>query len=134
MLIELGNARPHERIGDQFVALADNPSSVNEGEPAVTQLVVPNDYTFDPHANVADLALHLARNPDVTQLPGNEAFVAVVRAWPQHSADSPTWVWSDDEAMAELLANFYGCPVGRPDDVEDTHHTIAGPPGVGPKE
>lgn len=58
--------------------------------------------------------------------------------WDSHSpgdfADSgkPTWVWSDSPSLQALLAEHYGCDAGVPDDVEDTHHTESGPPGVGP--
>lgn len=69
---------------------------------------------------------------EITRLPGHEAFVSIVRDWPNHSAEPPHWVWSDDEDLAEMLAEAYDCPVGIPDDVEATHHTDAGRPGVGP--
>lgn len=46
---------------------------------------------------------------------------------------SPTWVESDNSALAELVAaNYPGCVVGAPENVESTHHTEAGPPGIGP--
>jgi hypothetical protein len=41
-------------------------------------------------------------------------------AWNHHSqgdavADTtPDWVESDNEALAQLLASQFGCPVGRP--------------------
>lgn len=59
--------------------------------------------------------------------------------WDSHSpggyADSgaPTWVDSDSSALAALLAEHFGCDVGAPADVERTHWTENGPPGVGPK-
>ena len=51
--------------------------------------------------------------------------------WDNHSAGPPTWVESDDPALEEMLSRHYGCPVGAPKDVERTHWTEAGPPGVG---
>lgn len=32
-----------------------------------------------------------------------------------HGGDGPDWIESDDASLAELLADFYGCPVGRPE-------------------
>jgi hypothetical protein len=123
MRVELGNPAP--------VNVAD--AAALPG-PAVTYLEVPDSYTCEP-ADVNDLARHLAANPGlVSHLPGQEAFVAVVRTWGAHSGGSPSWVWSDNPDFAQLLGEFYDCPVGRPDDLEDTHHTNAGPPGVAPYE
>lgn len=52
--------------------------------------------------------------------------------WAHHADAPPSWVWSDNEALQALLAESFGCPVGRPEDLEDTHHTRSGPPGTGP--
>jgi hypothetical protein len=87
--------------------------------------------------DVRDLALHLARFPDVTHLPGHEAFLAVVHAggiWNNHTmmGGTPSWVWSDNEEEQRLVGDFYDIPQGRPDGIEDTHHTRTGPPGVIP--
>lgn len=50
-----------------------------------------------------------------------------------HTNQPPAWVACDDEpAIAAILAAHYGCAAGRPADVEETHWTEAGPPGVGP--
>jgi hypothetical protein len=55
-----------------------------------------------------------------------------------HSDKAPTWVSCPDKpALEALLAEHFGCPVGKPADVEETHWTVSGPPGVGvevPKE
>lgn len=42
----------------------------------------------------------------------------------------PLWVASDDEQAEAFLARHYGCERGIPDDLEETHYTAAGPPGV----
>lgn len=34
--------------------------------------------------------------------------------WQVHSAGNPSWVESDNEELAQALADHYGCPVGRP--------------------
>lgn len=53
--------------------------------------------------------------------------------WESHSkGQPPTWVESDNPVLAGLLAEHYGCVVGAPADVEATHYTESGPPGVGP--
>lgn len=52
--------------------------------------------------------------------------------WATHSAEPPAWVESDSEGLEALLAEHYGCERGAPDDLEETHHTDAGPPGIGP--
>jgi hypothetical protein len=37
-----------------------------------------------------------------------------VRVWSEHSDKPPAWVESDDELMAALIADHFGCRVGRP--------------------
>jgi hypothetical protein len=73
-----------------------------------------------------------------------EAFVAITiggdqSIWGAHSYDAaPTWVEVDGdegaEGLAQLLASHFHCPIGVPDDLEKTHHTVFGPPGTGPDE
>lgn len=51
--------------------------------------------------------------------------------WTYQSFDEkPSWVESDSPELAALLGAHYGIPVGAPEDLEDTHHTYNGPPGV----
>lgn len=131
-VVELGNPEPFERIDGLPVRLS--------GE-RVTYVSIPDEYSVSDDA--AGATEHLAAvaadptNPrDVTHLPGDEAFVAVTHprdgVWVNHStAAAPSWVWSDDERLGQQLAAHYGCPYGHPEDLEATHHTIAGPPGVG---
>lgn len=50
-----------------------------------------------------------------------------------HTDVAPLWVEClDRPSFATLLADNYGCPIGAPADVEATHWTESGPPGVGP--
>lgn len=124
MLVELGNVAPVD------------PNAV---APTVTYINVPDSYTYVPATSAAALAVEVMREvvngqPNVTHLPDQEAVVGVVSTWPSHSNASPTWVWSDNEDFAVLLGHYFDCPVGRPDDVEATHHTNAGPAGVAPVE
>lgn len=126
MQVELGNSSPLGSDGKRFELDA----------PAVTYANIPDTYSFDPTIKVTDLALHLARNPDVTRLPDNEAIVALTHplagVWSRHGEGGPSWVWSDNAELQALLSEFYGIPGGRPTDVEDTHYTRFGAPGVGP--
>jgi hypothetical protein len=135
MRVQLGNTTPHEAVTRDDGSRSFKPAPTTG--PAVTYLGIPDSYTFAEGADHRDLALHLARNPDITRLPDHEAFLAVAHpngVWANHSAGAskPSWVWSDDEAFQDLLSNYYETPAGIPGNVEDTHHTLAGGPGVIP--
>jgi hypothetical protein len=54
-------------------------------------------------------------------VPADRPFATMVRdvvhedgLWQAHSAGQPSWVESDDPALAEAVSAHYGCPVGRP--------------------
>lgn len=146
MIILLGNPKPHHVKDGERIPL---PGPVqHEIE------IPPGQYSLEPGADVRDLTQHLFRNRTVTKLPDHELFVHVVAsaspevgflggAWGSgnHGSEDPTWVSCiaqtaeevDQAAELErLLSEFWECPRGVPDDVEDTHHTFNGPPGVGP--
>ena len=119
MQVQLGNDRP------------TTPSP--NGAPVVTYINIPDEYTCED-IDIKEVALNLLRNPQVTRLPGQEALITVVHengAWAQHSKSTPTWAWSDNPVLDKLLREFYEIP-SRPADVEDTHYTLSGPPGVIP--
>ena len=126
MQVELGNTSPRDADGVRLEVDA----------PLVTYINIPDSYTFDPNIQVSDLALHLARNPDITHLPDNEALVAVLHPlagiWNRHGEGGPSWIWSDNAELQAVLSDFYGVSGGRPDDIEATHYTRFGAPGVGP--
>lgn len=119
MLVLLGNTAP---------ILAD-------GAPAVTTINVPASYTFEVPDDLARFAVeivqHLLQTDGATRLPGQEALLSVMAAWAAQSNAKPGWVWSDNHDFARVISMLYGCPVGIPDDLEATHFTMAGPPGVG---
>ena len=83
-----------------------------------------------------------ARADGVTHLPNHSAFLVIAHptqgSWASVATPgtSPTWVWSSHPGLQAFLAEFYGCPEGRPDGVEDTHYTQYGktvyPPGAAP--
>lgn len=137
MLVQLGNPRPHQGANRDPL----------DG-PAVTYLHIPDGdhvdgsplYGVQPYEAGAerDLALHLAQNPDITHLPGHEAFLAVTSPsggmWQHHGAVKPSWVWSDHDHLAATLSAFYDCPTldsSGLSAVEDSHFTRFGAPGVG---
>lgn len=123
MIVEFGNIAPTRVEYD--------------GNPRVTTISIPDSYTYEVAESAADLArevaVEMATAPDGrTRLPGQEAILAAVTAWRQESTERPAWIWSDNHDFAVLLGQMLNCPVGRPDDVETTHHTDSGGPGVGP--
>jgi len=83
----------------------------------------------------APRVMDISVSPDSTLL---EAAAEVQTCWKVMAADgqSPLWVWSDNDALAFILANSLGgpasgdAPIGVPKDVEATSYTQAGPPGV----
>lgn len=106
-----------------------------DGAPSVFRMTGLDDLTFEDGGDVNNFMRHLLTHVgSITKLPDHEAFVSVVRNWDEHSDVPPTWVTSDNPEMERVLSEFYGCPIGKPADVEDTHHTLSGPPGVGPEE
>lgn len=126
MRVELGNTAPHQ-----------NGQSVDLGAPTVTSIGIDDSYTF-AGGKLEDISGGLLRagaHPLGLQLPDHEALVAVIHgggAWNAHGQSAPSWVWSDNDNMAQLLGEYFRCPVGRPEDLEQTHFTLHGPPGVGP--
>lgn len=41
-------------------------------------------------------------------------FTLATRFWGRHSDKPPAWVDGTDELLVALLADHYGCPIGRP--------------------
>jgi hypothetical protein len=148
MLLELGNADPILPEGDTeragwcvtYVEIPDDPDNFDEGHHAYQQVIDP---TFDGEALKAHLSEQLLFGDGrVTHLPGHEAVVALTSPfgiWAAHakSGTKPKWinlVQGDEKAreVVRIAADYWGCDVGRPVGMEDTHHTWNGPPGVGP--
>lgn len=124
MRVEFGNPSPHHAPTGTKEALPG---------PAVTYLQIPDSYTVTDGADANDLAKQLALG-GVTNLPGHEALLSVIHQggmWAAHGDAIPSWVWSDNPEFARQLSDWFGCPIGRPDDIEASHYTHAGPPGVG---
>ena len=120
-----------------LVVFGNEAPTRTENSPTITRVEVPDSYTYEVADSAADLArqvaVEIATAPDgITRLPNQEALLAVVTSWRMESTKSPTWVWSDNDDFAVLLGQYFDCPVGQPDDVEETHYTFSGPPGTGP--
>jgi hypothetical protein len=132
--VELGNIAPHSCVTvDGVHSHASLPA--NPG-PTFTRVSIPDEYELSDTLDIRDVALHLARNPDVTSMAGIQALLPIIHPgsglWAHWSAVKPSWVWSDDPKLEAYLAEWFDCPAGHPADLEDTHFTYHGPPGVGP--
>ncbi len=142
MLLEIGNPAPAIRVGGSLVAIHD-------GAPAVTYVTIPEadedglgGYTLEPGLDVNELARHILTAPDgITHLPDHEAILVVAHQlglWGHHSLGRPSWIEAsapDQTRQAEmerLVSEFFGCPIGAPANLEDTHWTRSGMPGAHP--
>lgn len=52
--------------------------------------------------------------PDTNSI--STSFVEIEGTWSLHSDKKPLWVESNNKALAGLLAEAFGCPIGRPDN------------------
>jgi hypothetical protein len=132
MLVEMGNVAPaSDAAGPAVCRMTIYGTYVVADKGARMTIGHGNEVVVESAADLAaHAAAHLGRAVGVTHLPEQEALLNVRALWMDESQAPPSWVWSDDENFAVLLGEFFGCPVGRPDDVEMTHHTVNGPPGV----
>lgn len=115
MIVELGNvAAKQARLDAKGDPVRDENGQVIQDalpEPRVTRVAIPDSYTLA------------------------EAFVCITSpqgVWANHSDSQASWVYSDSPGLQSLLAEHFNCPQGYPEDLEETHHTFSGPPGVGP--
>lgn len=62
------------------------------------------------------------RPPDGMSI--GEVFTSITNVpngvWAAHADDPPDWVESDSDGLASLIAEHYGCPVGRPKSWKET--------------
>lgn len=138
MIVEFGNQAAFKGIDD-----APKVTTVHVPDPDEEGL---GGYTHKPDAiTVDEFRLHRQEATDyrggVTRLGDHEALLAIVSAWPQQSGAAPTWVnvipgemtaKGVAEDVQKFLSDHYQCPEGKPMDVEDTHWTRFGAPGVFP--
>lgn len=112
LVVELGNQAPHEvqRDPDGLSSVGVTPENTKAlGGTRVTTVEFPDDTTL------------------------GEALVTITRkggVWDYHSSEKPLWVASNSPEFEALLAVHFECDRGKPEDVEETHFTVNGPPGV----
>ena len=99
-----------------------NPKPTHGGEATVTFINIDDTVAVADEIDVKEVLSQLFRG-SVTNLPNCEALLAIISpngAWRAHSfADSPTWVWSDNEKLQNQLCAVYGCPVSTHVNIED---------------
>jgi hypothetical protein len=92
--VQLGNDQAHQWVVDK--------NDPNKGE-------------FEPIDGQQVTTVNIPPNKSLA-----EGFVTITDpngVWRAHSsADCPSWVESDEPLLAQLLANHYGCSIGRPAD------------------
>lgn len=156
MRVEIGNSRPHEYVagtlrplehGEPAVTYVDVPDYPDrDGNPLYSFPDDPHDDTLPGHVrtvlagvsdeNKAEVRRALidgafAHPSGVRGLPDHAAFAAIAHpqgVWARHAqpGDTPDWVWSDHPGMQRFLAAYFGCPEGRPANLEDRYWTRYG--------
>lgn len=142
MQVLLGNADPTLPAGETrdapcvtYINIPSGAEHYPEGHHGYVQVVDP-EFTGDHlRAHLADALLDA--DGRVTHLPGHEPVLAVASPfghWRQNAkiGTKPLWVWSDDDEVERILSEYWKCPRGVPGDVEATHHTLGGAPGLFP--
>lgn len=146
MSLRLGNPAPKEGYKEavpestsrtELEALAQEVGAAHDADtPDELLRARINDSTR--YRNLDDHRVTYVHFPPGTTL--SEAFTTLTHSkgiWAAHAqADGdgyakPTWVDGDNSSLVNLVAENYGAAVGAPDDLEVTHHTHSGPPGVG---
>lgn len=73
---------------------------------------------FVVHEPIAGGGARVTRVEIPEGTPLAEAFVSITQpvrgVWANHSDEAPEWVESDSDGLAALLAEHFGCKVGRP--------------------
>jgi hypothetical protein len=142
MLLELGNASTKAR-----------PFPGTEKDLRVTYVTIDDSYASEAVGDVAGLKAAVVKAHDpygdqdrygITRMEDetgekHEAYLAVVHPgglWRFHSDTAPTYVYSDNEVLAQQLSEHFQCPAERPDDLEERYWTRFGlkslAPGVVP--
>lgn len=77
-----------------------------------------DDEGFVVHEPIAGDEQRVTRVEVPEGVPLAEAFVSITQpvrgVWANHSDEPPMWVESDSEGLAALLAEHFGCRIGRP--------------------
>lgn len=135
MKVYLGNDSPHDR-GVSIPGPTVSVSGIDD--------VLQEDGTYTAGyvagSDAIGVKRHLSENTGpVTHLPGMGAAVSIIRSWDDHGQSPPTWVkvvaeqrnHGDAKDFERFLSEYWDCPQGFPEDLEATHYTDQGAPGVG---
>lgn len=150
MLVELGNAAALKADNaDPRVTYLTIPEADEQGLGGYTQPDQHDDSMFPEELATALQGVasnsarrmiidgYLSHPSGVRGFPEHEAFISIIHpggAWKSHSLLDPTWVHCPGHpGLEKMLGDYFGCPIGQPNDVEDTHWTRNGMPGVGPE-
>ncbi|GAC1529553.1 MAG: hypothetical protein NVS3B1_21350 [Marmoricola sp.] len=95
--VKLGNAHTAEAVRDENDVVQYTFTEADA--PVVTNVVFPD-------------GLSLVEQLQTIAMPGG--------VWSNHGSENPLWVESDNEALAQLLAQQFNCPVGAPADTPPT--------------
>ena len=113
--VQLGNTAPHEKQIDR------------KGDPILDDK---GGFVFDALPAPAVTYVNL---PDSDTLV--EQLRAVADLWSHHSSEAPSWIETDSEALSVVLHGLWPtATIGAPGDLEATHYTHAGAPGVATEE
>lgn len=138
MQVELGTPRPkyHQRPGqseDEARALDATQWWDPQGRPVITYCRVPDEHPFDPELDGRALRDHVASalmfSGGITNFPGAEAILSICHpygAFANEAHGRPSWVWSDNPDMQRQLAEYFECPEGRPQFLDETHWRLGG--------
>lgn len=135
MIVQFGNAAPHEQVEGEIKGIDGKAvttfeiSPGNDGEGNLTP-----GYIMGTDA--MEVLRHIAQNPGpVKHMGGNELLQDLIGLWEQHSAKAPEWISIVDpspypadlaEDCERCVAEYWGCDRGVPADVEETHITQYG--------
>jgi hypothetical protein len=126
LIVEFGNVAQKNAKGEAVTDLG--------GAPSVTELVIPDNYSFDKDVNLEEFKSHIYEASrfmnGVTHRPDDEALLVADGFWGFHSFAKPSWVASSDVQLAKAIAALYDVPLGKPSNVEDSHWTKNGAPGT----
>ena len=141
MLVELGNPNAVGATDDApRVTTFHFPEADETGQGGYTLDEGMDHKAFKDHVNDAN-----NYNGGTTHLPNHEILLSLTEGWKAVSKGRPTWVKASEHAngitpahhvpeVERFLSDYFEIPVGIPEDIELTHHTKFGPPGVGAPE
>jgi hypothetical protein len=144
LLVELGNPNPVIAGPDERPKVTT--INIHEFDDAHIERLGHHPYGHDPELTVDQFKTHqidaLNYNQGITHLPGNEALLAIVAAWPARGAGRPAWIKVSDHhqpgltpdgkasGLEQFLSDFYEVPTlndfygGCSDDEAHVHKEL----------